>query len=183
MQASHPLNERYAASVPVFSHYLRQLLLMLDKARQHAGGDEAALLRARLAPDMFDLVRQVQIAAGFAQRGCAPLAGLLPPSLGEGDAGDLDQLQQRVGRALAFIEGLDPAAIEASAGQRIRAQAGDAWLEFEAGEFIRLYALPNFFFHLGMAYALLRRAGVPLGKPDFDGFHRYPAGFSFPQAV
>ena len=176
MQALTPSTDLYAASVPVLSHYLRRLAAMLDKA---AGFEEAALLRRRLAPDMFDLGQQVQIAAGFAQRACAPLAGLEAPSLGDGDAASLAELQQRVGAALAFVTGLDAERIRAASGQVLRTQAGEAGLAFEAGEFLRLYALPNFFFHLSMAYALLRQAGVPLGKPDFDGWHAYPAGFRF----
>ncbi len=69
--------------------------------------------------------------------------------------------------------------MRASVGRRLRTQAGDVWLELESADFLQLYALPNCFFHLGMAYALLCQAGVPLGKSDFDGWHRYREGFSF----
>jgi len=173
---SEPLSSQlHATAVPVLVHYLRQLLQMLDKAAAHGG---PALLQGRLAPDMFTLGQQVQIAAGFAQRAVAPLVGAEPPSLGEGDAPDLAALRRRVAAALAFVGGLAPAQFEA-APALLRTRAGEAWLEFVPLDFLRLYALPNFFFHLGMAYALLRQQGVPLGKPDFDGWHQYPAGFSF----
>ncbi|MGN6827615.1 DUF1993 family protein [Paucibacter sp. M5-1] len=172
----------YAASVPVLARYLRRAQAWLDKAAAQldaAGGSEAALLQTRLAPGMFTLAQQIHTAAGFAQRACAPLAEVEMPALGQGDAASLAELQARLARALAFVESLDAAALRAAAGRRLRTQAGEAWLELESAEFLQLYALPNFFFHLGMAYALLRQAGVPLGKPDFDGWHRYPDGFSF----
>jgi hypothetical protein len=182
MQVLPPPSDLYTTAVPVLSRYLRQLELMLEKAARqvaHKTLDEQALLGARLAPSMFTLAQQVQTAAGFAQRACAPLIEARAPVLGEGEAPDLAELQRRVAVALAFVDGLDAAEINAAAGARIRTQAGEAWLEFDAGDFLRLYALPNFFFHLAMAYALLRQAGVPLGKPDFDGWHRYAPGFSF----
>jgi len=170
----------YLATVPVLARYLRQLQGQLDKARLHlaAGpGSEAGLLARRLAPDMFGLAQQIRSAAGFAQRICAPLAGVEAPPLDEADslAGAQAQLQQ----ALDFIERLDAQALRDAAGRRLRSRAGEAELELPAEDYVQLYALPNFFFHLSMAYALLRQSGVPLGKPDFDGFHRYPAGFSF----
>lgn len=165
----------HATAVPVLVRYLRQLLQMLDKAAAHG---EPVLLQGRLAPDMFTLGQQVQIAAGFAQRAVAPLVGAQPPSLGEGDAPDLASLRQRVEAALAFVSGLAQAQFEA-APPLLNTRAGEAWLAFAPLDFLRLYALPNFFFHLGMAYALLRQQGVPLGKPDFDGWHQYPADFSF----
>jgi hypothetical protein len=173
----------YRATVPVLAHYLRQLQTQLDKARLHLEargadeGDEAALLARRLAPDMFGLAQQLRTAAGFAQRICAPLAGLEAPALAE--APGLAGAHRLIGQALDFIEGLDPQALRAAAGRRIRTRAGEAEFELAAEDFVQRYALPNFFFHLGMAYALMRQAGVPLGKPDFDGFHRYPPGFSF----
>lgn len=170
----------YQATVPVLARYLRQLQCQLDKTRLHldAGlGDEAKLLALRLAPDMFGLGQQLRTAAGFAQRICAPLAGVEEPAMAE--ASGLAGAQAQIRQALDFMEGLDPATLRAAAGRRLRTRAGEAELEFAAEDFVQQYALPNFFFHLGMAYALLRQAGVPLGKPDFDGFHRYPAGFSF----
>lgn len=168
--------------MPVLARYLRCAQAWLDKAAAQlvvAGGSEAALLQTRLAPGMLTLAQKIHTAAGFAQRACAPLAEVEMPALGQGDAGSLAELQARLAGALAFIESLDAAAMRAAAGRPLRTQAGEAWLELESAEFLQLYALPNFFFHLGMAYALLRQAGVPLGKPDFDGWHRYPEGFSF----
>jgi len=176
MTLSEPLSTRlHSATVPVLVHYLRQLLLMLDKAAAHEG---PLLLQGRLAPDMFNLGQQVQIAVGFAQRTVAPLVGAPAPSLGEGDAPDLAVLRQRAAAALAFVSGLEAAQFEAAPPQ-LRTLAGEAWVQFAPLDFVRLYALPNFFFHLAMAYALLRQQGVPLGKPDFDGWHQYPAAFTF----
>lgn len=162
----------YCATVPVLGRYLRQLLLQLEKTRLHLDavhGDEAELLAQRL-----------RTAAGFAQRICAPLADVEAPVLIDGAEGmSLTGAQAQIRQALDFIESLDPETLRSAAGRRLRTRTGEAELELAAEDFIQQYALPNFFFHLGMAYALLRQAGVPLGKPDFDGFHRYPVGFSF----
>lgn len=174
--------------MPVLARYLRCAQDWLDKAAAQlvaAGGSEAVLLQTRLAPGMFTLAQQIHTAAGFAQRACAPLADVEVevevemPALGRGDAVSLAELQARLARALNAVESLNAEAMRASAGRRLRTQAGEAWLELESADFLQLCALPNCSFHLGMAYALLRQAGVPLGKSDFDGWHRYPEGFSF----
>jgi hypothetical protein len=62
----------------------------------------------------------------------------------------------------------------------VRTTAGFAGLALPGPEFLQLYALPNFFFHYSMVYAIARQAGAPIGKADFDGYHAYPPGFEFP---
>jgi len=165
----------FEATVPVLTRYLGQLLLMLDQAEacvRERQLDDAVLLRQGLTPDMFDLGQQVQIAAGFALRCVAPLLGRTLPALGEGDAQDFAALRRRVAQAQALLSTLGP-------DDFVQTQAGEAALSMPARDFVLSYAMPNFFFHLCMAYALLRAQGVPLGKPDFDGWHRYAPGFSF----
>lgn len=166
----------HSASVPVFQRYLERLDGLVQAARQHAqshGLAAAELLGARLAPDMAPFSGQVEMATHFALRACFPLAGRPVPAYGD-FASDFDGLQGRIARALTLLAELAPADFELVPGRRLESQAGSALVSLPASEFLTLYALPNFFFHLGSAYAVLRNQGLPLGKQDFDGFHHYP---------
>lgn len=154
----------YQASVPVFRHYLARVAAMAETA-----GPEA--LDARIA-DAFPAGQQFATAAGFALRIACPLAGREVPDLPQA-------LGPRLAVARAMLGAMQAAEFEGAEARVIRHQAGFAVLEQSGSEFLHLYGLPNFFFHLTMGYAALRAAGVPLGKADFDGFHVYPADFSF----
>lgn len=170
--SQHPL---HSASVPVLQHYLRQLgrLLDLAQAQVHQGNQhEHLLLEARLAPDMLPLRAQVEVACGFVLRACAPLVGLAVPPFGEFSPSLLG-LQAMVHERLDFLAALDVAMFEGSELRRIGFEAGRATLELPAAEFLQQFALPNFFFHMSCAYAILRQQGLPLGKQDFDGLHSY----------
>jgi uncharacterized protein len=154
----------YQASVPVFRHYLARVSDMVERA-----GPEA--LHARIA-DALPAGQQFATAAGFALRAACPLAGR--------DIPDLPQaLGPRLAVARAMLGAMQPADFEGAEARIIRHRAGFAELEQTGAEFLFLFGLPNFIFHLTMGYAALRSAGVPLGKADFDGFHAYPEGFSF----
>jgi uncharacterized protein len=162
-------------TVAVFSRYLRQLDGMLAAAQQHLRAqrlDEHALLDARLAPTMLPLHEQVCIAANFAFRTCAPLASLPVPPYPDVPA-RFDALRHRVAESIAFVDGLPARALQAAESLLVTDIAGQAEVHLPATRFAHEYALPNFFFHLCMAYAILRHRGVPLGKADFDGFHLY----------
>ena len=168
----------YRASVVVFLRSLDRLSTLLARARDARRGDPAgiaALLDARLAPDMLPLKTQVEIVCNFALRAAFPLAGEAVPSYGE-FPGDSDGLRMRIARARALLDGLAPACFEDAAGRTIRDRAGEAEVVLPAERFLFEYALPNLLFHLSMVYAILRAQGVALGKADFDGFHRYGAG-------
>jgi hypothetical protein len=156
----------YAATVPVFRHYLSRMSDIVAVA-----GPDA--LDARIA-DAFAARRQFTTAAGFALRVTCPLAGREVPDLPEA-------LGPRLAVARALLGAMKPAEFDGAEARVIRHQAGFAEIEQGAEEFLYLYGLPNFFFHLTMGYAALRAAGVPLGKADFDGFHAYPADFGFPE--
>lgn len=165
----------YTASIPVFQRYLGQLAHMLDQAEAHATRhalDIPSLLQARLAPDMLPLALQVDIAAHFALRACAPLAGLEVPEFGE-HSHSFEQLQARIRRNQAFLDTLTPELMEDGAQRSCSSRAGKALVTLPGDAFLSQYALPNFFFHLSCAYAILRQQGVPLGKADFDGWHVY----------
>jgi uncharacterized protein len=161
----------YAASVPVFQHYLGQLAHILHSAQQYTAHNDD-LLQARLAPDMLPFHQQVEIAANFSLRASFPLAGLPVPSYGE-CAPTWPGLHAHLGRAQALLASLAPNAFHAAAARTIKDQAGQAVLGLKAPDFLHRYALPNFFFHCSMAYAIARHQGLPLGKADFDGLHRY----------
>lgn len=164
----------YQATVVVFQAWLPRLQHMLQRAAGHlqsSGQDEVQLLQLRLAPDMLPLVVQVEIAANFALRTCFPLAGLPVPPYGDYPP-TLTGLQQRLDGALQQIAAL-PLPPFAHATRCVHDQAGRAPIELPASDFVYLYAMPNFFFHVSISYALLRQWGLPLSKGDFDGLHRY----------
>ena len=154
----------YQPCVPVFRHYLARVAEIVEKA-----GTEA--LEAQIA-DSFPAGRQFATAAGFALRVACPLAGREVPNLPQA-------LGPRLAVARAMLGAMTPAEFDGAESRIIRHQAGFAEIEQTGTEFLFLYGLPNFFFHLTMGYAALRNAGVPLGKADFDGFHTYPEGFRF----
>lgn len=175
--APHP--PLFEASVPVFRHALGQLLDLLALARAHvatqpdAGLTEAALLQAKLVPDMLPLATQVQITVNFVGRACAPLAGLPLPPQPVVEA-NLAALRARVLQVLSWLDTLSPATMADAAHRPCHSRAGDADVALLGTPFLHTYALPNFFFHMTLVYALLRLQGVPVSKGDFDGYHRYP---------
>lgn len=162
----------YAASVPVFQKMLRALAGVLEKAETHAQQNRiepAALLQARLFPDMFPLVGQVLIATDFAKGASARLAGVEVPRYDDNEQ-SFAELQQRITKTLGFIESLPRAAVDAAAERAITHGAGERARHFERGDdYLTGFVLPNFFFHVTTAYAILRHNGVPIGKRDFLG--------------
>lgn len=172
----------YGASVPQFVHYLERLQATLHKAQAHARErqrPESSLLDARLADGMFPLAQQVSTACSFVLRACCPLLGLPEPPMAGGDQ-SFAQLDERIGGTLQFLRGVPHDRFSAAGAMKVMATAGFAQKTFDARDYVLGYALPNFFFHVSMAHAILRREGVTIGKHDFDGHHEYPAGFSFP---
>ena len=176
MSSNSPMNvTMYEASVPVFTRYLRQLAAMIDLAQKHAargGLDANTLLQARLSPSMYPFSRQVEIAANFAIRACAPLAGVDKAQDAEHTQG-FDGLRDRVGQVLAFLESLTPAQMLGSEDREFTSRAGLEAVSLQGRVFLTQYALPNFFFHVTTAYAILRHMGVGIGKSNYDGFHTY----------
>jgi uncharacterized protein len=165
----------YSNPAPVFIHYLKQLEKMLVKIEAH-GSDQANLLQGSLQKDMLPFISQVRTAINFSLRTCCPLVGRERFSFDSEAtfAGLREQLQKTV----QYLEALTDVDLE-KAPLRIQDKAGFNDLDLPCDEYVGLYALPNFFFHLSMSYAIARQAGVPLSKADFDGYHSYPVGFSF----
>ncbi|MBI1890535.1 MAG: DUF1993 domain-containing protein [Burkholderiales bacterium] len=162
----------YAASVPVFKQMLASMSAVLSKAEQHATEkniDPNALLQARLFPDMFALVRQVQIAADFAKSVSARLAGAEVPSY-EDTEQTFAELQARINKTLTFIDTLTPAQIDGHEDREIVLRPGTPKeRKFNGQAYLLHYGLPQFFFHATTAYAILRHNGVEIGKRDFMG--------------
>lgn len=162
----------YTTSIPVFKQMLGGLKEVLSKAEAHAAAkkiDPNALLQARLFPDMFALLRQVQVATDFAKSVSARLAGVEVPKL-EDNEQTFAELQARIATVLAFIEGLDVAKFDEATTREIVTQAGTPKEKrFTGQSYLLNYGLPHFFFHTTTAYAILRHNGVEVGKKDYIG--------------
>ena len=162
----------HSASAPVFARLLNNMLNWLDRAEAHAQArkfDANNYLGLRLAPDMLPFVRQIQIASDAAKACMSRLAGAEIPKWEDNEA-TLDDLRARIRKTLAHVQSFSPSQVDGSDDRPISVpmRSGDA-LQFTGETFLRHYALPNFFFHSTTAYALLRQAGVELGKADFLG--------------
>jgi hypothetical protein len=162
----------YQVSVPVFKQMLGALSAVLAKAEAHAAAKKIepnALLQARLYPDMFALLRQVQIACDFAKGVSARLAGAEVPGFEDTEETFAD-LQARIEKTLAFIGSLETSQIDGSEERRIVTQAGTPKEKIFSGQsYLLNYGLPHFFFHTTTAYAILRHNGVEVGKKDYVG--------------
>ncbi len=165
----------YDASVPIFLRYLNRLDGLVDAAESHATShhiDLSNLLQASVAPDMLPFATQVHIAAYFALRACFPIVGKPIPTGGEFPATALG-LHQRIAHVVALLNTLHAAEFAGREAAVLESTAGNALISLPAPEFLLQYALPNFFFHITTAYAILRSQGVAIGKAQFDGFHLY----------
>ncbi len=161
----------HQASVPVFIQGLKGLKGVLTKAAAQVeakGWDPDALLKARLYPDMFPLIRQVQIATDFAKGCCARLAGAEVPAWDDVET-SFAELIARIDRAIAYVEGLAPAAFEGAEDRDITLTRRGETSVVKGLAYFQGQAQPNFFFHLTTAYAILRHNGVEVGKRDFLG--------------
>ncbi len=160
----------------IFIRYLHQLKVIVEKIAHHQQHNPA-LLYTSLHNGMLPLLAQIRTAANFALRTCCPLAKRARihfDNPNETYAG----LQQQLDETIAYLQAIPVAEFNQPA-ERIQDKAGFNELDLTADEYLNCYALPNFFFHLSMVYSIARHAGVPLSKGDFDGYHQYPAGFSF----
>ena len=159
----------YRASVPVFLQMLPCLSAILDKTAAHAAAkkiDPLVFVDARLYPDMFPLSRQIQIATDFAKGACARLAGVDPPKYADTEK-TLDDLKARIAKTTDFIKEFKPSQIDGSEERDISLTLGGQPQKFKGEAYLITLVLPNFFFHVTTAYAILRHNGVELGKQDF----------------
>lgn len=160
------------SSIPVFEIGLTALSTVLDKAAAHAAAkkiEPSVLLQSRLSPDMFPLVRQVQIASDQAKNGTSRLAGVEPPRYEDNET-TVEQLKDRLARTMSYLKTVDPKKIDASADHDITFPLGpNNKGHMKGADYLNHFVLPNFYFHMTAAYAILRECGVDIGKRDFLG--------------
>ena len=155
----------YAASVPVFVNSLTDMRGWLDKAA--AEKDETALMEARLAPDMRPLPAQYQMASDTAKNAIARLTGTDAPSMPDTEA-SFAELRDRCDRTIAYLKGFDASALGGAEDREVVLKFPNGMgYRWQGAAYLTGFALPNFYFHATTAYAILRNAGVALGKPDF----------------
>jgi hypothetical protein len=161
----------HSASAPVFVRMLNNLLRWLDKAEAHAAAkkfDASVLLAARLAPDMLAFTKQVQIATDTAKFCIARLAGVEAPKFEDNEA-SFAELRARIRTTIAFLDAVPADKVDGSEAREVVIPRRDGSITMTGEAYLTRYALPNFFFHVTTAYALLRHNGVDLGKPDYLG--------------
>ncbi|MDR3418287.1 MAG: DUF1993 domain-containing protein [Nevskia sp.] len=161
----------YQASVPPLTRALTNLRAILKKGAAHAESrkfEPAVLLGSRLAPDMFALTRQVQIAADMAKGCAARLAGVEAPKYEDNEA-TFAELDARLEKTLAFLKSFKPEQIDGSEERAITLPTRNGTLEFKGQDYLLFFVLPNLHFHSTTAYDILRHNGVELGKMDYIG--------------
>jgi len=163
----------YQASIPVLTKVLGNLAGILEKAEAHAVTkkiDPAVFIQARLYPDMYPLVRQIQIATDVAKGGAARLAGQTPPPFADTET-SFTELQTRIAKTIAFLQTFTPGQIDGSEENTVTLPVGGREKTFAGLLYLLEFVLPNVYFHTTTAYAILRHGGVDLGKADFLGSH------------
>ena len=161
----------HQASIPVFIHMLGNLSKILDKAAAYAEEkkiDPVILINARLAPDMYALSRQIQIATDMAKGCAARLSGIEIPSYADNES-TFPELQARITKTVAFLQSVSAEQINGSEGRTVTLKLHGKEIEFLGQPYLLHYVLPNFYFHITTAYAILRHNGLAIGKMDFVG--------------
>lgn len=162
----------YQASIPVFIRQLNNLSAILAKGAADAEArkiDPSVFINARLAPDMLPLARQVQITSDTVKAAAARLSGTEAPSFPDEEK-TFAELEARIRKTIAYIEGFKPAQIDGCEAKEIvvKSRSGKE-KHFKGLDYLTDYALPNLFFHITTAYAILRHNGVGIGKADYLG--------------
>ena len=161
----------YDVSLPVFSERLKALALVLTKAEANAAErkiDPQVFLTARLAPDMLMLTKQVQIASHHAKGAASRLAGREVPKYEDNEA-SFAELQARIAKTRDYLATFKPADLEGSEDRTVTLKVGGNDVQLKGSKYLLDVAMPNFYFHITTAYAILRHNGVPLGKGNFLG--------------
>ena len=161
----------YDLSVPVFSRGLGQLTHVLEKSLAHAKAndiDPAALVDAKLAPDMITLAGQVQRASDASKLGVARISGIAAPSFPDEEK-TYDELLARIAKTQAFLATVDRTLIDGQEERQVTIKSREGEAHFTAQRYLLQFALPNFFFHVTTAYDVLRHKGMPIGKRDYLG--------------
>lgn len=161
----------YQISIPAFTRALGNLSAILVKAAAHAEAkkiDPSVFINSRLAPDMFPLARQIQVATD-AVKGCAArLAGIEIPSYADTES-TFPELQARIAKTLDFIKSVSATQIEGSEGRTVTLKLRGNDVQFLGLPYLLEFVLPNLYFHVTTAYVILRHNGVEIGKMDYLG--------------
>ena len=161
----------YQASIPRFTKMLTNLSNILQKGEAFAKAkniDGTVLVGDRLAPDMFPLSKQVQIACDQVKNGMARLAGIEPPKFDDQES-TFAQLQERIAKTIAFAQSIQPAQVDGTEAKEIKFSIKEWHFEFVGEQYLFTWIMPNFYFHVTTAYNILRHNGVEIGKADFLG--------------
>jgi hypothetical protein len=161
----------FDASVGVYSRLLANLEIILDKAATWAAErkiEPSALLHARLAPDMYPLVKQVQVATDMVKGTVARLAGIEPPRYEDNEA-SFAELKARVTKTRDFLASFRPEQFTGAETRQISLKLGPNTFEFVGKDYLLGFGTPNVYFHYSMVYAILRHNGLALGKRDYVG--------------
>jgi uncharacterized protein len=161
----------YQASIPIFIHMLGNLRNILQKGAAHATNknfDATILVNSRLAPDMFALARQVQIATDMVKGCAARLAGVELPKYDDNET-TIDELIARIDKTVAFLKEFSPAQIDGTEEKAIELALRTRTLNFDGKTYLQHFVVPNMYFHITTTYNILRHNGVELGKIDYIG--------------
>ena len=161
----------YDFSIPVLTRGLTNLSAILDKAAAHAAAkkfDCAVLAQARLFPDMYPLTRQVQIACDTAKGAAGRLAGIEVPKHEDNEVTFAD-LKARIAKTLDFVKSVNAAQLKDAESRAVELKFPNGSWKFTGLAYLNDFVMPNFYFHVSMVYALLRKSGVEIGKGDFLG--------------
>jgi len=161
----------YQALIPVAVRNLNNLTAILKRAEAHAVAkkiDPEVFISARLAPDMFPLSRQVQIATDIVKGGAARLAGVEVPSFPDTEK-TFPELYARIDKVIEFLKSFKATQIDGSEDRKITLKVGGQEMTFQGQPYLLNFVLPNLFFHVTTTYAILRHSGVEIGKRDYLG--------------
>ena len=161
----------YQASIPQLTKMLTNLSNILKKGEEFASAknlDSKALVASQLAPDMFPLTKQIQIACDQVKNGMARIAGVEPPKF-EDDEASFADLQERIAKTIAFANSLKPGQIDGTEAKEIKFSIKEWNFEFVGEQYLLTWIIPNFYFHVTTAYDILRHKGVEVGKSDYLG--------------
>jgi uncharacterized protein len=158
----------------LFLYYLGRLEDLLKRVEAF----DSDISVNRLHPDMFPLLQQAKTAIGFTLRTSCPLAGREIVSFGN-DEYTLQSVFVELDLTTRYLSAIPDEDFGDIDALRVNTTAGFADLDISGWDYYLMYAVPNFFFHYSMVYAIARQANVPIGKADFDGYHKYPLGFTF----
>ncbi|WNG29288.1 DUF1993 domain-containing protein [Cystobacter fuscus] len=161
----------YQASIPTLVRMLGNLSAILTKAVTYAEAkkiEPSVLINARLAPDMRPLSFQIQTASDLAKGCAARLAGIEAPSFPDTET-TFPELQTRIAKTIEFLNSVSAAQIDGSEERTVTLKMRTQEVQFQGQAYLLSFVLPNFYFHVTTAYAILRHNGLDIGKGDFLG--------------